>query len=175
MSIRRAVPADALALSHLAAETFPLACPPGTTEDNIRGFIERNLSEASFQSYLRNPTYRVWVAIAEDDMAGYAMAIHGEPTDPDIATSVSHRPTMELSKLYVRLDGQGRGISRALMDEAVAEAKDSGCRSVWLGVNQNNERANRFYDKNGFEIVGTRQFQVGDSFESDYVRERILE
>jgi ribosomal protein S18 acetylase RimI-like enzyme len=42
---------------------------------------------------------------------------------------------------------------------------------VWLGVNQQNVRANRFYEKQGFVLRGTRFFQVGDSTEADYVRE----
>lgn len=175
VSIRRALPADALALSALAADTFPLACPPGTTEDNIRGFFERNLSEEAFRTYLSKPNYRLWLATTESDVVGYAMAIHGEPADPNISHSVVHRPTMELSKLYVRLEGHGGGIALSLLNEATDEATERGCQSVWLGVNQQNERANRFYAKNGFEIVGTRQFQVGESLESDFVRERPLE
>ena len=37
--IRRAGPADAAALHELAAATFPLACPPGSTAEDQRRFI----------------------------------------------------------------------------------------------------------------------------------------
>jgi ribosomal protein S18 acetylase RimI-like enzyme len=57
------------------------------------------------------------------------------------------------------------------MDAAISEAAGSGAVSVWLGVNQQNVRANRFYEKQGFVLRGTRFFQVGDSTEADYVRE----
>ena len=57
------------------------------------------------------------------------------------------------------------------MEAAIAEAAGSGAGSVWLGVNQQNIRANRFYEKHGFVLRGTRFFQVGDSTEADYVRE----
>jgi RimJ/RimL family protein N-acetyltransferase len=43
---------------------------------------------------------------------------------------------------------------------------------VWLGVNQLNERAQRFYAKSGFSKVGTKRFLVGDRYEDDYVFER---
>ena len=50
----------------------------------------------------------------------------------------------------------------------------AGARSVWLGVNQRNERANRFYEKQGFAIVGTKRFLVGSRWFEDFVRELVL-
>jgi len=45
---------------------------------------------------------------------------------------------------------------------------------MWLGVNQLNARAQRFYAKHGFERVGVKRFLVGDRFEDDFVYERAL-
>ena len=160
VSIRRATPADAPALAVVAAATFALACPPGTTEANIALFIETSLSEQSFEGYLTSHVHRLW--LAEDD---------GEPTDPDIQAAVLVRPTAELSKIYVLESHHGTGVAKSLMDVAITEAVDSGAGSVWLGVNQQNVRANRFYEKQGFVLRGTRFFQVGDSRDADYVRE----
>ena len=39
-------------------------------------------------------------------------------------------------------------------------------------MNDENARANRFYEKSGFAIVGTKTFQLGANLESDFVRER---
>jgi ribosomal protein S18 acetylase RimI-like enzyme len=60
------------------------------------------------------------------------------------------------------------------MGVAVDDARTGGAASVWLGVNQLNDRANRFYARHGFELVGERSFQVGDSLEADFVREKVL-
>jgi ribosomal protein S18 acetylase RimI-like enzyme len=170
VSIRRATPADAPALASVAAATFALACPPGTTQANIALFIETSLSEQSFEGYLSSHVHRLWLA-EDGEPVGYAMAVHGEPTDPDIQSAVAVRPTLELSKIYVRESHHGSGVAQALMDAAISEAAGSGAVSVWLGVNQQNVRANRFYEKQGFVLRGTRFFQVGDSTEADYVRE----
>jgi ribosomal protein S18 acetylase RimI-like enzyme len=155
----------------VAAATFALACPPGTTESNIAIFIDTSLSEQSFEGYLARDSHRLWLAEEADKPVGYAMAVHGEPTDPDIQAAVVSRPTLELSKIYVRESHHGSGVARQLLDEVLAETVGSGVRSVWLGVNQQNIRANRFYEKQGFVLRGTRFFQVGDSTEADYVRE----
>jgi ribosomal protein S18 acetylase RimI-like enzyme len=60
------------------------------------------------------------------------------------------------------------------MDLAVATAEGWGVRRVWLGVNQKNQRAQRFYTKNGFAVTGTRTFQLGARRENDYVMARQL-
>ena len=171
VSIRRATPADAPALACVAAATFALACPPGTTEANIALFIETSLSEWSFEGHLASEVHRLWLAEEDGEPVGYAMSLHGEPTDPDIQNAVAVRPTVELSKIYVCESLHGTGVAKRLLEAAIAEAMDAEAASVWLGVNQQNIRANRFYEKQGFVLRGTRFFQVGDSTEADYVRE----
>jgi ribosomal protein S18 acetylase RimI-like enzyme len=171
VSIRRATPADAPALASVAAATFALACPPGTTESNIAIFIDTSLSEQSFEGYLARDSHRLWLAEEADKPVGYAMSVHGEPTDSDIQTAVAVRPAVELSKIYVCESHHGTGVAKRLMEATIAEAMEAEAASVWLGVNQQNTRANRFYEKQGFVLRGTRFFQVGDSTEADYVRE----
>jgi ribosomal protein S18 acetylase RimI-like enzyme len=50
----------------------------------------------------------------------------------------------------------------------------SGAEGIWLGVNQENARAQRFYGKHGFDRVGAKRFLVGDRYEDDWVMERSL-
>ena len=83
--------------------------------------------------------------------------------------------TAELSKMYVVSDHHGAGASTALMERTLATAREWGVRRVWLGVNQGNERAQRFYAKSGFAVSGTRTFQVGGRRENDYVMVRELD
>ena len=102
------------------------------------------------------------------------MLAGGEPQDADAARVVRARPTVELSKIYVRPEHHGAGIAGALIDASVGAARERGARSLWLGVNQHNVRANRFYEKQGFEVVGTKHFLVGSRLHDDFVRERPL-
>ena len=153
VSISRALPADAHRVSALAIETFPLACPPGTTQENIDQFCTAKLSPESFEAYLADSRIRIWFAGHEDDLLGYVMCVSGEPDDPVIAEAVQARPTVEISKIYLRAIAHGSGISQQLMSVAVEDARAEGAQSVWLGVNQQNERANAFYERNGFLLV----------------------
>ena len=84
------------------------------------------------------------------------------------------RPTVELSKCYVHPVHHGTGTAAALMGASLAAARGLGAGSVWLGVNQHNSRAQRFYAKSGFTVAGTKHFTVGTVREDDYVMTRAL-
>lgn len=155
-----AVVADLPELADVAARTFPLACPPSASVDNIAAFIDENLSEDRFRRYLTDPDRAVLVVREEARMVGYAMLVRADDG-------------IELSKIYVLPGSHGAGASAALMAAALkTAAKELGAESVWLGVNQQNERAQRFYAKQGFTISGTRTFQLGEGVENDYVMVR---
>lgn len=174
VSVRRATAEDAGELARVAAITFPLACPPSTTEEAKAAFIATALSLTAFETYLDEADHILLLAESDGESAGYTMLVTGDPHDPDVARVVTARPTVELSKVYVMPEQHGRGTAQALMDASVAAARDTGAVSLWLGVNDENARANRFYEKNGFEIVGTKKFRLGDVDENDFVRMRAL-
>jgi ribosomal protein S18 acetylase RimI-like enzyme len=174
LEIRAALPADAATLAEIAAATFPLACPPSTTTESIAAFIAENLSEASFDGYLADPERSLVLAFVDGRIAGYTMIIFGEPTDPDVVSAISLHPTAELSKVYVAAGHHGAGIAQALVETSVNAAIERGVLGMWLGVNQENARANRFYEKSGFVRVGTKRFYLGGHYEHDFVRERTL-
>jgi ribosomal protein S18 acetylase RimI-like enzyme len=163
---------DVVELAGVAARTFPLACPPSVSRANIASFIDANLSDVRFAEYLADPQRLILTASYDDRIAGYAMLIQGVGDDPDVQRAVQVRPAAELSKMYVLPDKHGSGASMALMDAALAAAVAWGAGCVWLGVNQKNYRAQRFYKKCGFTINGTRTFQLGTHDENDYVMVR---
>ncbi|MCX7520746.1 GNAT family N-acetyltransferase [Microbacterium sp. STN6] len=202
VTVRDACVADAAALAAVAAATFPLACPPHTTVAAKAQFIATVLSAERFREYIAADDRRVLVAVDGGDMVAgdpadggegaaggepadgdqhargaivaYAIVVVGEPGDADVAGALRIRPTVELSKFYVLPEHHGAEVARLLMREALAAGLERGAAGMWLGVNQLNERAQRFYAKSGFERVGTKRFLVGDRFEDDFVFERAL-
>ena len=169
--IRLATAADAAQLAELAAVTFPLACPPGNSAADIQSFIDGHLTEQHFAGYLADPDKAILVA---GDFQGYTLTVFKEPTDPDVVNSITKTPSAELSKCYVRAGNHGTGLASELMLATIDLARSRGSAAVWLGVNEHNAKANRFYEKHGFERVGEKRFLVGDRFEDDFVRERAL-
>jgi ribosomal protein S18 acetylase RimI-like enzyme len=174
LRVELAEAADLPELAGVAARTFPLACPPSLAPDNIAAFIDANLSHARFADYLADPERVVLIAVDDGRIIGYAMLIRGVVDDPDVQRAVEIRPSVELSKIYVLPDSHGGGASSALMDAALTHAGEMDAKSVWLGVNQKNQRAQRFYIRHKFRITGTKTFQVGRQLENDYVMVREL-
>jgi ribosomal protein S18 acetylase RimI-like enzyme len=139
--------------------------------ESVATFIDENLTAARFEEYVVDPGRVVLIAEADGHAVGYAMLVHGEPYDDAVRAIVTHRPTTELSKIYVLPDAHGVGVARDLMAAAIDAAREIEAAGIWLGTNQRNERAQRFYLKSGFERIGTKRFWVGDHYEDDFVFE----
>ena len=56
----------------------------------------------------------------------------------------------EISQLYIHIDHQGIGIGQTLLDKAKAQS----CGRLTLYTFEVNEKAQRFYEKHGFKIIG---------------------
>jgi len=171
--VRPAVSAEVAQLSEVAALTFPLACPPGSTADDQQAFIADVLSPERFASYLADPERAVLVAV-DGTLVGYTMLVFSPPTDPDVRAALTLGPSVELSKCYVHPGHHGAGVAHALMSASIEVARERAAAAMWLGVNQQNARARAFYERSGFAVVGTKHFTVGSRIEDDFVLERPL-
>lgn len=169
VAITPATADDAGELAVVAAATFPLACPPGSTPEDMAAFIAEVLSADRFREYLADPGRVVLKAVLGGEIVGYALLNAMEPADPAVAEVITLRPVIELSKMYVLPGQHGSGVSAALMLRALEHSRADSSKAVWLGVNQQNARAQRFYGKHGFTVADTKTFTVGNQLHHDYV------
>lgn len=184
---------DAETIAGVAAATFPLACPPGAGSQDIAAFVDETLSAENFSRYLADPQRIVLKASVGDEIVGYLMAVDpysdgsadatgdsatesttGNTVPDAVPETITALPAIEVSKLYVLPGHHGAGVSAALMEAIVERAVERKRAGLWLGVNQENERARRFYAKHGFEVVGTRTFVVGSQTHDDFLMQRVL-
>ena len=172
--ITTATAADAAQLAAVAAVTFPLACPADSLPEDIERHIATQLSAERFTASIESPRHTILCLREGDRIGGWSMVVLDQPTDRDVLAALSISPTVELSKFYVHPDHHGAGAAAALMQRTLELAAGSGLPGVWLGVNQENARALRFYTKHGFRRVGTKRFRLGDRFEDDFSMEQSL-
>lgn len=170
-SVSPAHPGDAAELAALAALTFPLACPPEVSAEDSAAFVAANLSEEAFGDYLADPSKRVLVIRERAHIRGYALLVFRPPADSEVVAALQAvpGPAAELSKCYVHPAAHGSGLAAALMHAAKETAAAEGYRSLWLGVNDLNVRAQAFYRKSGFTEVGRRSFAVGPHTFRDFI------
>lgn len=164
---------DADRLADLAAITFPLACPASSRPEDIAHHMAAELSPAKFREHIANPD-RTLLCLRDgdsDSLAGFSMLIHGDPADAGVRSSLSIFPTIEVSKFYVHPDHHGRGQASTLMQATLEAAARTGVKAAWLGTNNENLRAIRFYEKHGFIKVGVKTFRLGSGVENDFIFE----
>ncbi len=173
--VRQATIDDAPALAKLAQLTFPLACPPYHSPENLSAHLERVLSAERFADYASSVDFGLYAADMQGALIGYAMVDYRPSNDADVQTHLAAMtPYAELSKLYVHPEFHGIGVAHTLLDETLVDMAGRGIRTAWLTVNQLNARANAFYEKSGFTNIAKKQYRVGDVIDDDYLRIRRL-
>ena len=169
-ALRRAVEADAAALSLVASATFLEAFAGVLDGRDIVAHCAANTSAAKFAAWIADPESVVALAEAE---AGRAPVGYTVLTTPDLPVA-SQDGDIELKRIYALSSTHGGGLGPALMARVVEDARELGRERMLLGVYGGNARAQRFYVKQGFEVVGTRRFLVGSTWHDDLVFARAI-
>ena len=89
-------------------------------------------------------------------------------------TDVQDIQSLEIERIYVTKEFQGKRLGGYLMEQAVKVAVQRKKAYVWLGVWEMNERAIHFYKKNGFYRIGTHTFVMGEDEQTDYIMRKDL-
>ncbi|MDO4791240.1 MAG: tRNA (guanosine(37)-N1)-methyltransferase TrmD [Buchananella hordeovulneris] len=183
--LRDATAADAEALSELATQTFPLACPPFLEPADIARHAATKLTPQAFLELLAAPGAQVRVAHALGEPAkllGYQVSLLSSDgtshplgeKQPGAVKKAGYRPVVEFFKCYVRAELIGSGLAAALIEDAVASARREGAAAIWLGTHEGNKRAQRAYKRHGFKKIGKREFVVGTQPCRDVVMAKTL-
>jgi len=172
ISIRPATIEDAKVLTDLAYTTFwdAFAHHPKNAPDDLNHYMRQAFSEEQILSELQDENSIFLIAELDGEAAGYAKLIL-DNIEPGIA---AERP-VELSRLYSHQQFLGKGIGQGLMNACVERAKEDGRDVMWLGVWEYNPRAQRFYEKNGFRIVGSHVFLLGEDPQTDLLMQREID
>ena len=159
---------DAEALSAVARATFlqsfsheigwPDIAMRARDEDSPEGFRKRFAEDSP-----------CWLARVEGTDAPVGFAMLCAPELP-VETGVGD---VELKRIYVLHRFHGTGTGARLLSAAEAHAREEGRERLLLGV-KNDSPAVDWYERRGFEVVGTRQFRVGESLFDDLVMAKSL-
>ena len=142
IAIRSATPADRPFLNALADRLAEFDRPPWRSRAEIAAGDRRALNEA-----LDSPSSGTSLFIAElnDRPAGCLLMW-------TLKDYFSQEPHAHISVIAVTKEAEGRGVGRALMDEAEAWARERGHRGVTLSVFAGNERAQALYERVGYSV-----------------------
>ena len=171
ISIRPATTDDAKLLTDLSYTTFwdAFAHHPKNAPDDLAHYMRQAFSLEQITEELASNKNIFLVAAIDGKPAGYAKLIV-DYIEPGIKAA---RP-VELSRLYSHQEYLGQGVGQNLMDACFERALRHDHDVMWLGVWEYNPRAQRFYEKNGFRIVGKHTFLLGSDPQTDLLMQREL-
>lgn len=163
--IRLASAADADRLSAFGRRVFTATFAADNDPAQLARYVEGAYHAAAQRAELVDPAITTLLACdAADDILAFAQVRRG-----DVPPSVADRSAVELWRFYVDRPWHGRGVAAALMRAAKDAAVAAGARTLWLGVWERNARAQAFYRKEGFEVLGTQVFMFGAEAQTDQI------
>ena len=157
-------------LRRLSIETFYQTFAHLNTDEDMAEYLENAFNESKLRSQLSNENSAFYFLYADKRLTGY-LKLNEAPSQTDINDSES----LEIERIYVSKEFQGTGLGRCLMEHAINIAIERRKKYVWLGVWEKNEKAIRFYERNGFNKIGTHKFVIGDDVQTDYIMRRDLD
>lgn len=168
-AIRQATLDDAEALTDLSYTTFrdAFADHPKNAPDDLTHYMQQAFSLEQITEELEDPKAIFLLAEVEGELAGYAKLILD-----NIEPGITAEKPIELNRLYSHQRFLGKGAGQALIDACFDLAKTYSRDTIWLGVWEYNPRAQRFYEKNGFRLVGRHTFLLGSDPQIDLLMQR---
>ena len=169
ITIRQAVSEDAKLLTDLAYTTFwdAFAHHPKNAPDDLNHYMRQAFNQEQTTAELADPKNIFIIAEIDGEAAGYAKIVidHIEP-------GITAERPVELARLYSHQKYLGQGVGKTLMYACFDRAREEDRDVMWLGVWEYNPRAQRFYEKNGFRVVGSHVFQLGKDAQTDLLMQR---
>ena len=168
-TIRKALPADLNLLIDLGKSCFYEAFNEATAPHDMAAYLNSTFQPSTIEKQLNNDQSLIFIADIDSDPAGYVYS------HPAVAPQgVDDKTALKLERIYLRKRYYGLAVGDALMHTTIEEARSRGFRSVWLSSWELNDRANAFYKKWKFEVVGHQKFTVGSDIQNDFILSRKL-
>ncbi len=154
-------------LKTIAVETFLETFSPHNSDEDMRKYLNEALSTAQLSKEIRNIGSEFYFAIVENKVIGYLKINFGKSQ-----TELQDDKSMEIERIYVLKQLQGKDIGKFLYHKALDIAVENKVNYIWLGVWEQNLKAISFYKRNGFVEFDKHIFQLGDDKQTDIMMKK---
>lgn len=162
LSVRTATVADIPLIRKLTFVIWPQTYSNIIGKEQIDYMLEMMYNPATLQKQIEEDVCTF--IIVYDDKEPVAFASYNE----------TEQQVWKLNKIYILQSQQGKGTGKFIINFIVAEIKANHAKALQLQVNRQN-KAKGFYEKLGFKIIKTADFDIGNGyFMNDYVMELTL-
>lgn len=169
ISITQASLEDIQTLQFVGRQTFFETFAESNTEEDMKKYLDENFTEEKIRTELNNPDSLFFIAREHDKAIGYLKLNFGTAQ-----TETQDEGSLEIERIYVLSTYHGKKVGQLLYEKALEIAKFSKKSSIWLGVWEENTKAIKFYEKNGFSAFDKHIFKMGDDEQIDIMMRKVL-
>jgi ribosomal protein S18 acetylase RimI-like enzyme len=162
IQITRATIADLALIRDISIQTFTETFARVNTADNLALYLQEHLNETVLTKEIENIESDFFLAKANDTVIGYLKLNWG-----NAQTEIIESQALEIHRIYVLEKYHGKQVGQRLLDKAITVAKHKKAVFIWLGVWENNKKAQNFYSRNGFIAFDTHVFNLGNETQTD--------
>ena len=156
-------------LQQIARETFFETFAPANTEADMRKYLAENFTDEKMTTELHNPESQFYIAWDEQSPVGYLKVNSGQAQ-----TELKDSNSLEIERIYVKKAYHGKKVGQMLYEKSLEVARLQKNAFVWLGVWEENPKAIRFYEKNGFVAFDKHVFKFGEDEQTDIMMKKVL-
>ncbi|HEX8738409.1 MAG TPA: GNAT family N-acetyltransferase [Pyrinomonadaceae bacterium] len=169
VEIRLAAAEDAGTLARIGWKSFydAFSDHPKNAPDDLKTYMDAAFAVETIAAELNDREVIYFIAEIDGEAVGYAKLKKNSREDG----TAGERP-IELCRLYSLNEFIGKGIGKALMRHSIDYARANNHDFMWLGVWEYNYRAQKFYEKFGFEKCGEHVFQLGTDPQTDWLLQK---
>ncbi|TVY62920.1 Spermidine/spermine N(1)-acetyltransferase [Lachnellula suecica] len=170
ITLRPALPTDAPQISRLGHSVFTTAFGHAIPAADLASYLASTYSASALAGDIANPNITTVVACSNGEEDGGEVVAFAQLTEGTMEKCVEDcESPVELQRLYVLGEWAGKGIGKMLMERMVEIARQKGKKTLWLGVWEENVKAQAVYKKFGFERVGEHKFVIGSKVDTDWI------
>jgi len=163
-TVRKILAEDVPILAAMAKQTFYDTFKDTCGETDMQEFLVAYFAEHVLAKEVADEACHYFFAEADGVPVGYLLFMEDDSSFPEM----NKWRSIELKRIYILKEWQGKGVAQTLMEYFLDHALAHGYKAAWLGVWENNTRAQKFYEKYGFEDSGhTHDFPIGSTAQTD--------
>jgi len=168
IEIKRVTLNDLSLLQEIGRRTFYETFSASNTEENMRKYLDEGFAEERLMNEVDNEHSEFYFALLDETIIGYLKLNFGHSQ-----TELQDNGSLEIERIYVLQEYHGKKVGQILYEKAIQVAIERNVNYVWLGVWDENPRAIRFYEKNGFVKFDEHIFKLGDDEQTDIMMKKL--
>jgi len=155
ISIRQATTTDARLLVDIGAATFLESHGHSAPAPDIEAYVSKTYTIQNVEEELSDPSTIYHLLYDEDRAIGYSKIMFNRPHPLIQSPGVT-----KLERLYLLEEFHDRKLGLTLLAFIISLSRKENQKGIWLYTWVKNQRAIKFYEKNGFCIIGKADFQL---------------